>query len=433
MLTRIHISNYRSIYKLDLDLSYADKNLIEDYEESDRIHFLEQNKKRFVPCLALYGANASGKTNIVRALSVFRRVVLKGVSKDAFDPNLLNVQQPATLFEISFIYQEKNFTYRVEYNAEEIFFEKLICNHRELFRISPAVRRFDGIAKEEYTAERLEKIYLVEGKGERQEKTFLSVLGERYPGLNTELNGAFDFFRVNMSILGNNAVSPYRGINLLASTVFKSQSDDGIQKAFNRVTEVLKKLDFDISRMELMQEKHALDENIPSDFINLFIESNNNISREKDGKEIVVNKIFSYHKNIEGNEVLFNFEKAESKGTKIISGLLGVLLTALETGRIVAIDELDRSLHPILLVEVVRMFKDKRYNKNNAQLIFTAHDVMLLDEKNLGFSEVGIVRKNLKKGTTVKRLCDEDGLAKDDDIMRFYLDGEFGGRPYPYI
>ncbi len=432
MLTRIHISNYRSIHELDLDLSYVEKNLPEGYGESDRIYFLEQNEKRFVPCLALYGANASGKTNIVRALSVFRNVVLKGVSGGVFDPNRLNVQRPATIFEVSFIYQEKNFTYHIEYNADEIFYEKLVCNERELFCISSDIRRFDGIATEEYTAKRLDKIYSVEGKGEKQEKTFLSVVGERYPGLSIELMGAFNFVRRNMSVLGNNAVSPYRGINLLAETVFKSQTDEDIQKAFNRVTDVLKKLDFDISRMELKREKHLLDENISDDVINLFIRRNN-VIHEKDGKGIVVNNIISYHRNIEGKEVSFNFEKTESKGTQIISGLLGILLTALEIGQIVAIDELDRSLHPLLFVEVVRMFKDRRYNRNNAQLIFTAHDVMLLDEDNLGTSEIGIVSKNLKKGTTVKRLSDENTLEKDDNIMRFYLDGEFGGRPYPYI
>lgn len=444
MLTRIHISNYRSIHELDLDLSYAEKDFPEGYGESDRIYFLEQNEKRFVPCLALYGANASGKSNILKGLFTLRKIVREGISgdifsidivpKEVFDPNRLNVPRSTTCFEVSFIKDKKNFTYSIEYNAEEIVKEWLKCNGKILFSISEDQNTFFNLATESYPVKKLEDIYVVEGKSEKQEKTFLSVMGDRYPGLNKNLRTAYNFFIKDFRVIGSNNISIFEGLRLLSRTIFdeKKTESEKHQQALEEIREVLKKLDIYISRLELRQEKKDIIDISLQDFISLRREPHKTEVSNGVEKRVITNLI-SWHKNINGEDVPFNFNKAESNGTKIVVGLLGFLLTALKNGQIVVIDELDRSLHPILFVEVVRMFKDRRYNRNNAQLIFTAHDVMLLDEDNLGYSEIGIVSKNLKKGTTVKRLSDADALEKDDDIMRFYLDGEFGGRPYPYI
>ena len=98
------------------------------------------------------------------------------------------------------------------------------------------------------------------------------------------------------------------------------------------------------------------------------------------------------------------------------------------------VDELDRSLHPLLLIELVRLFKDKRYNSNGAQLIFTAHNTEILDAGMLRVSEVGIVKRTSQEGTEIVRLSDFRGINNNIATFRQqYLNGQFAGIPFPYI
>ncbi len=93
---------------------------------------------------------------------------------------------------------------------------------------------------------------------------------------------------------------------------------------------------------------------------------------------ITAAEINSYHEDVHGNEVHFNFNE-ESLGIQRIACLLAVVLTALRKGNILVIDEWGNSLHPYFLAEIVRMFKDKRYNIANAQLIFTTHNTDIME------------------------------------------------------
>ena len=97
------------------------------------------------------------------------------------------------------------------------------------------------------------------------------------------------------------------------------------------------------------------------------------------------------------------------------------------------IDELEKSLHPLILTEIIRLFKDKRYNTNNAHLIFTAHNSDILDEDLLRVSEIAIVKKTLEKGTTLCRVAEFGGVRNVSNFRKQYLQGSFSGIPHPYI
>ena len=116
-----------------------------------------------------------------------------------------------------------------------------------------------------------------------------------------------------------------------------------------------------------------------------------------------------------------------------MASLLALCLYSLENGLTLCIDELDKSLHSRLLIEIVRMFKDKRYNKTNAQLVFTAHNTDVLDDDLMRISEVGFINKTEKTGSTIKRISDFDGKRNVNNFRKQYLDGLFAGVPYPYI
>jgi AAA15 family ATPase/GTPase len=147
---------------------------------------------------------------------------------------------------------------------------------------------------------------------------------------------------------------------------------------------------------------------------------------------ITLTEINSYHKDILGNEVQFNF-RDESAGTQRVACLLGLVLAALRTGSVLVVDELGNSLHPLLLAEIVRMFKDKRYNTSNAQLIFTAHNTDIMEQDMMRISEIGFVNRTMKNGTTFSRVSDFKGIRNVTNFRKQYLEGIFSGIPYPYI
>ena len=113
--------------------------------------------------------------------------------------------------------------------------------------------------------------------------------------------------------------------------------------------------------------------------------------------------------------------------------MLGIVLTALKKGNILVIDELANSLHPFLIAETVRMFKDKRYNTTNAQLIFTTHTTDITEQDMMRVSEIGIVNRTLKKGAVFKRVSDFAGVRNVTNFRKQYLDGTFSGIPHSYI
>ncbi len=106
-----------------------------------------------------------------------------------------------------------------------------------------------------------------------------------------------------------------------------------------------------------------------------------------------------------------------------------MLLSALRKGRPVLIDGIDNSLHSLVVIELVRLFKARRLNENGAQLIFTTHNTDLLASHLLGLSDIGIVEQHGFNGTIVTRLAQVPGLRNVDNFRRLYLRGDFGGIP----
>jgi predicted ATPase len=122
----------------------------------------------------------------------------------------------------------------------------------------------------------------------------------------------------------------------------------------------------------------------------------------------------------------------ESQGTQSWFGLLGFLFRALDTGSLLLVDELDSSLHPLLCAQFVRMFHDPKVNEKFAQLIFTTHDTTLLghllDTPPLRVDEVWLAEKDRDGATHLTPLA-EFRVRKGDNVERRYLQGRFGAVP----
>ena len=427
MLSSFFIRNFRSILELKLDFAYGEGKAPNGYQGHEVMPFLETgNKQRLVPFMAFFGANASGKSNLLKAFGALRQLLgEEGPLSGLFEPNLLNQKHSDTTFEVEFILNDDVFVFRVAYNATEILEEALRKNGKVLYAIRRLNPEFPQITSATYSHEKLADILRVEcsdGEG-RQTKPFLHRIGLGYPGLHGDLKNAFAFLRKRvMLILNTEYLLLPASVEILASTC------DGNQKfALQEITDVIRRLDIDIAAIDITQRELAPNEQPPAGITKLDANT---------GAKHAVN-IATTHKDVSGNPALLDFIKHESDGTQRLAGLVGLVLFILKTGGVLLVDELDRSLHPLLMREIVMLFKKRRHNQKGAQLIVTTHNTDILDDSILRLSEIALVRKTKANGTLVRRLVDARKEGEDirnvTNFRKQYLSGFYSGIPHPAL
>lgn len=428
MIKSFTVQNFKSILDLTLDFSYSEGKAPNGYEEMETLPFLElvKNSKkpvRIVPCMALYGANAAGKSNIIYALYTLKTIIYSGI-ENLYTPNKLNYKYDTTTFILEIYIKNILYKYELQYNNTAIINEILSVDNKKIYSINSGILEAKKIATKTYDTKKLKEIYQVEccNADKIQQKTFLHIIAKNYAGLNKFIYDFAAYINLNIQVLGHPDFPVIAGLDMLEKYCGQDK-----QQAFNNIVNILRKFDFDITKMKFEEELIA--ENI-RDGLN-----KQNINGElfvRDNK-LYTNKIYSYHKDINNNEVEFDFRKEESLGTNILAGLLGPILATLHLGSVLCIDELERSIHPLVLREIIKMFKSKRYNKNNAQLIFTAHNTDILDDDILRVSEICFTSKNIEDGTVIRKASSFKGIRNVNNFRKKYLHGEFAAIPYPYI
>ena len=428
MIKSFTVQNFKSILDLTLDFSYSEGKAPNGYEEMETLPFLElvKNSKkpvRIVPCMALYGANAAGKSNIIYALYTLKTIIYNGI-ENLYTPNKLNYKYETTTFILEIYIKNILYKYELQYNNTAIINEILSVDNKKIYSINSGILEAKKIITTTYDTKKLKEIHQVEccNADKMQQKTFLHIIAKNYAGLNKFIYDFAAYINLNIQILGHPDFPIIAGLDMLEKYCGHDK-----QQAFNNIVNILRKFDFDITKMKFEEELIA--ENI-RDGLN-----KQNINGElfvRDNKRYT-NKIYSYHKDINNNEVEFDFRKEESLGTNILAGLLGPILATLHLGSVLCIDELERSIHPLVLREIIKMFKSKRYNKNNAQLIFTAHNTDILDDDILRVSEICFTSKNIEDGTVIRKASSFKGIRNVNNFRKKYLHGEFAAIPYPYI
>lgn len=420
MLISFRICNFKSIVETTIDLRYGEGKAPNGYKDMEHYPFLEYQAEngqvlRLAPVLAIYGQNAGGKTTLVEAMNTLRRCLFE--NKLHYRPNKLHPDLKDTTFEICFANESVVYTYTLCYNLNGVKRETLRTYDTDVFEIDheQALYNFEQLATELYTTERLMAVLKTEccnSKG-AQIVSYLGKIATNYPGLNAKLSNAYQFLIYGISNSLENDFSAPFAINYLA----QGEQDSSHEKAFQEIAKYLRRLDIDIESMELKTSK-----------VQTFLASGEEDPR---GPELMY-RINSYHKDKNGELVALDFHE-ESRGTQVLFGLLGVVLRKLRTGGVLVIDEIDRSLHSLLLVALVSLFTSKEYNEKGAQLILTAHNTELLESTNLRTSQVAIVTKTSQQGTLVRRLCDFDGVRNVQNFRKTYLEGAFSGIPFPII
>lgn len=429
MLSSFSVRNFRSILELRLDFTFAEGKAPNGYKSFEVMPFLEAGGgQRLVPCTGFFGANASGKSNILKALSTLKLLLKHGPSlTEVFEPNLLNPKFTDTTFEIEFVLNGERFNYRIVFSSSSIRDEALLKNGKPIFTIQRLIPTFaTEILSPAYSQEKLSEIIRVEcsdGEG-RQIKPFLHRIGLGYPGLHVDLKSAFGYFESGLIYFSNE--QPVL-LPVAVEVLARSLSGDETA-ALREITDVVRRLDIDITAIDIVQRETANDRAlIPGDVVRINPQTGIRHSLQ----------ITATHQNVSGEPTLLDFIKHESAGTQRLAGLVGLILYALKTGGVFLVDELECSLHPLLMREIVLLFKKRRHNPNGAQLVFTTHNTDILDDSILRLSEIALVRKTTANGTLVRRLVDIRNEGEDirnvTNFRKQYLAGFYSGVPHPSI
>lgn len=429
MLSSFFIRNFRSILELRLDFSFGEGKAPNGYKSLEVMPLLEAGDgQRLVPCAAFFGANAAGKSNILKAFACLKLLLKHGTPlSKVYEPNLLNPKFAETTFEPTFVIDGDSFTYRITYSQTAICEEVLLKNGDPLFRIRNLDTEYsDVILSPAYSAEKLADILRVEcsdGEG-RQTKPFLHRIGLGYPGLHADLKRAFSFFESGLIYFSNEqpVLLPV-AVEVLARSL---NGDEAL--ALREITEVVRRLDIDIAAIDIVQRETANDKTLlPGDVVRINPQTGVRHSLQ----------ISATHRNVSGELTLLDFLKHESAGTQRLAGIVGLILYALKTGSVFIVDELECSLHPLLMREIVLLFKKRRHNPKGAQIIFTTHNTDILDDSILRLSEIALVRKTVANGTLVRRLVeakkDGEDIRNVTNFRKQYLAGFYSGVPHPAL
>jgi len=390
MIKRFKIHNFKSIIDIDLDFSYNERKP-NGYnpKENEEIYYHQANaKNKLIPVGAFFGANASGKTNILNAISTLQQILVFDNIK-LFNPYRLNdLENKNTIFELELIIDKKDCIYTIEYNEEQIVREKFVVNNQTIFETENG-----KINNKELE----EKFKLSCINNNKQNITFLKILSKNYQNLIKEATGFYNFVVRKIKIFYTNQFPNSVSIK---------------QGGFEEIINCLYKLDNKIVKAEYTEEQEIIDR----------IEKENvKIEVKKD------NEVKTFHKNINGDLIEFNL-KEESLGTRTLFSLLGFWLKALKEGEVIFFDEIEKSLHPLLVKSLIKMFKTTQYNSQKSQLFFTTHCIEIMNE--LRKTEIYIFNNTTKTGTTIQILNKIKGVRNITDFSKQYMNGEYGGIPY---
>lgn len=436
MIHTLHIKNFRSILDATLDFSFAEGKAPNGYASMQRIPFFQEPGAAFrgVPILALFGANAAGKSNLLKAMDAFRRLAIGNPQGNYpfYQPDKLHGPFRPTEMEMNFLYRSRKYRYFLKSDESKILCEELSADGKVVFSIHGTETDFSALVKPAYPLENLLSFKNVECASTSDgfiRRTFLSVLGRNYEGLDERTRDAFLFFQNSIipSATDNIGMGKFpEDVRTLATMLGKDES-----AVLADIADIIRKLDVSIDCIKIIRSKHVnLQPNsIPS--YQTWVHG-----RDETGEPMMVH-LETIHKDENGNDVPFRLNEEESAGTQHLVYLVARMLVALERGGIMFVDELDKSLHPILVRSLLNLFVDRSHNKKGARLVFTTHCTDLMDDSILRLSEVGIVVNGAKTGTRVRRLAElrADGMdiRNVTDFRRNYLDGFYSGVPYPSL
>lgn len=413
MLLEFSVGNYLSFKdKVTLSMEAASIN---ELEESNNFTF---GKYELLKSAVIYGANASGKSNLIKAMAFMKNLVFNS-SKESQAEEPIKVENfrlstetenKPSFFEIVFMCDQKKYRYGFEVDKERV--------HSEWLFFTPSRREAKLFTREKENIE-IGTTYFKEGK-DLEEKTrsnalFLSVVAQFNGEISAQLLKWFGQF----GFISGLDDQMYR-----AFTVKQLENNDFKQKLLNYLKIADIGID-DLTTLRVEGNNLKLSGNIPEE-LKKAIENNEVVKAE-------ITFVYTLHTKYNKQRNVLAMERfslaKESDGTQRYFYLLGPLFDTLNKGSILVVDELDARLHPFITRFIIQLFHSKQTNPNNAQLIFATHDTNLLDKDLFRRDQIWFTEKDQYGATDLYSLV-EYKVRNDVDFEKYYIKGKFGAVPY---
>jgi hypothetical protein len=383
---------------------------------------VQPNHPPLLTSAAIYGPNASGKSNLIGALMFMRGFALDshqateatgGIGVDPFRLNARTVQQPSH-FEVVIIIERQRYRYGFEVTGDIVVNEWLYMVPKKtevrLFERTP-----DGIT---IGASFKEGRKLQEQT--RPNALFLTVVAQFNGAIAQHVIGWFR--RLGIA----------SGLNDMSMKVYTEQKlveADGGKEIVALVT----KLDLGIADLKAIKGT-VEDLDLPPDMPDELQRAMRTIIQHNKETGFTV-EVKTMHRAFddEGREaglVEFDLDVDESSGTRKLFAMAAPLMETLARGNIMVVDELDSRLHTALTREIVKLFNSNETNPNGAQLIFTVQDTNLLDNSLFRRDQIWFIEKDSRGASQLYSLAEFNKVRNDLSFERNYIQGRFGAVPY---
>lgn len=417
MLIEFSVSNYRS-FKEEVTFSMVAANIhAKDKQLDDNNVFAVDNDLKLLKSAAIYGANASGKSNLAKALS-FMKWFMVNSSKETQSTDEIGVEpfrlsteteEEPSCFQLVFLMDGRKYRYGFEANRERIVSEWLfyVPNIRETQLFYRELDRF-----------KISKSYKAEGLQHRTRNNalFLSVSAQ----FNVKIaENILEWVTEKLNIISGSNDEAY--LNYTINCLINNENK-------NEILQIVKNLDLGIDEIQVNQEDLTADllpDEMPEEIKKLILKA------AIEGKATSIRTIhrkFDKDGNYKSIEKL-DFHSHESEGTRKVFALAGPLFTVIKKGEVLIVDELDARLHPLISLAIVELFNSNETNPNNAQLIFMTHDTNLLSNKLFRRDQIWFTEKNRYGATDLYSLA-EYKVRNDASFESEYIKGRYGAIPY---
>lgn len=422
MLLQFSVSNYgcfRTRQTLNFAASAQDKSLPDNVIQQ-KLPGLPGSQ--WVKGVAVYGANASGKSTVLGALKALANMVTESAKMTdpkepipQIRPFALCPGQPAvpTAFSVVFVTGGVRYEYRVAATRERIVHESLRAfpKAKEQLWFS---RDFDAQTQRyTFTPERPTG-FVRDPKLEGYTLSNMLFLSKAVANNRADLEPVFRWFTEHLFFLTLNHIGTVDYETTLKQVVGKTELQE-------RIVKLLRHADLGIAGVRAVEMFPGGELQI--DFFSaLSKEAQEYVSEQKWTKPELT------HQGPAGAEVALPWEH-ESTGTQRFFGWVGQLLAILRSGRTLCIDELEISLHPLLVRELLRLWFSSEENASGAQLLFTTHNPLLLDATLLRRDQVWFTDKDDHGEGHLYPLTDYQP-RKEESLVRGYLSGRYGAVPF---
>ena len=401
-----------------------------EQQHGDRLAKLGKYRMRVLPTAALYGGNASGKTNFFKAINFAKQFITLSLLPDypiKVEPFLLDgaYATKPVLFHFEILVDDDIYELEFALTSTKVIEERLVkissVNEKVLYHRIEG--RSDPQLHASITSQRL--LFAFEGTRENQ----LFITNSVFQNIPTFRN-VFQWFDETLVL-----VAP--------DTRFESFEHlfTGVTPLYETMNSILPNLDTGIFSLE--GEEVSLDSLLIPDELkqkvkedaksNMTIKLNDQdekiIVTRDDGK-LSVKKLYTYHKDSQGNNTRFEMRQ-ESDGSKRILDLLPAFLDLANSTapKVYFIDEIDRNLHSLLTQQLLKVYLASCSQTSRNQLIFTTHDLLLMNQSMFRRDEMWVTERKQDGSSSLVGFSEYEDVRSDKDILKSYLQGRMGGIP----